>query len=80
MSEEIEYLKNRINLLENKLNYYENECNVNTNDSVVNGLHLSEYKRYGRQMVLNGIGLPGKFLSLYIHFPILIVKIYLKVN
>ena len=80
MSEEIEYLKNRITLLENKLNFYENVCNVDTNDSVVNGLHLSEYKRYGRQMVLNGIGLPGKFLGLYIHFPILIVKIYLKVN
>jgi hypothetical protein len=24
-----------------------------------NGLHLDDYKRYGRQMILDGIGLPG---------------------
>lgn len=25
--------------------------------------HLDDYKRYGRQMILNGIGLPGAFGS-----------------
>ena len=24
-------------------------------------LHLDDYKRYGRQMILDGIGLPGSF-------------------
>lgn len=26
-------------------------------------LHLDDYKRYGRQMILDGIGLPGTHLS-----------------
>jgi adenylyltransferase/sulfurtransferase len=31
-------------------------------------LHLDDYKRYGRQMILDGIGLPGKrFPDCYIH-------------
>ena len=25
-------------------------------------LHLDDYKRYGRQMILDGIGLPGSFV------------------
>ena len=33
--------------------------------------HLDDYKRYGRQMILDGIGLPGavgsRSISLYIH-------------
>jgi hypothetical protein len=28
--------------------------------------HLDDYKRYGRQMILDGIGLPGAFGSLEI--------------
>jgi hypothetical protein len=26
-------------------------------------LHLDDYKRYGRQMILDGIGLPGTFVA-----------------
>jgi adenylyltransferase/sulfurtransferase len=27
--------------------------------AAASGLHLDDYKRYGRQMILDGIGLPG---------------------
>jgi hypothetical protein len=30
--------------------------------------HLDDYKRYGRQMILDGIGLPGAFGSRSNHF------------
>jgi hypothetical protein len=34
--------------------------------------HLDDYKRYGRQMILDGIGLPGAFGSRSNHFIIFI--------
>ncbi len=30
--------------------------------------HLDDYKRYGRQMILDGIGLPGALAFTRIHF------------
>lgn len=54
--EEISDLRKRIQELELKLE------NSDEDITSVNGLDLGEYRRYGRQMVLNGIGLPGSFL------------------
>lgn len=54
--EEISDLRKRIQELELKLE------NSDEDTTTVNGLDLDEYRRYGRQMVLNGIGLPGSFL------------------
>lgn len=54
--EEISNLRKRIQELELKLE------NSDEDITSVNGLDLGEYRRYGRQMVLNGIGLPGSFL------------------
>jgi hypothetical protein len=31
-------------------------------------LHLDDYKRYGRQMILDGIGLPGALSRIYLTF------------
>lgn len=53
--EEISDLRKRIQELELKLENSEDDI------TSVNGMHLDEYRRYGRQMVLNGIGLPGSF-------------------
>ncbi|EIM21787.1 hypothetical protein WALSEDRAFT_60244 [Wallemia mellicola CBS 633.66] len=52
--EEISNLRKRIQELELKLE------NSDEDITSVNGLDLGEYRRYGRQMVLNGIGLPGQ--------------------
>ena len=33
--------------------------------AAASGLHLDDYKRYGRQMILDGIGLPGTRLLVH---------------
>ena len=54
--DQISRLRHRLRELELEL---ELEHGNDEESESVNGLSLSEYKRYGRHMVLNGIGLPG---------------------
>ncbi|TIA85530.1 hypothetical protein E3P99_03973 [Wallemia hederae] len=55
--DQISQLRHRLRELEMEL---ELEQGNDEETESVNGLSLSEYKRYGRHMVLNGIGLPGQ--------------------